>query len=99
TEQLGGDPNLVVASTDYLKALPDGMSKWINAPVVSLGTDGFGRSATREELRDFFEVDYRHIVFATLSALVREEMLPLSVVQEAGQRLAIDTERPNPARI
>jgi pyruvate dehydrogenase E1 component len=98
-QQLGEDPNLVVASTDYLKALPDGIAKWVNAPVVALGTDGFGRSATREELRDFFEVDYRHIVFATLSALVRQEVVPLSVVQEAGRQLEIDTERPNPARV
>jgi pyruvate dehydrogenase E1 component len=98
-QQLGPDPNLVVASTDYLKALPDGLAKWINAPVVALGTDGFGRSATREELRDFFEVDYRHIVFATLSALVRQEQVPLSVALEAGAKLEIDTERPNPARV
>ena len=45
---------LVVASTDYLKALPDSIAKWVNARVISLGTDGFGRSDTREVLRDFF---------------------------------------------
>ncbi len=98
-EQLGDDPNLVVASTDYLKALPDGISKWVNAPVVTLGTDGFGRSATRDELRDFFEVDYRHVVFATLSALVRQEQIPLSVALDAGARLGIDPERPDPATV
>ena len=95
-EQLGADPNLVVASTDYLKALPDSIAKWVNARVISLGTDGFGRSDTREVLRDFFEVDAKHIAYAALSGLARDEQLPVSVVLEAGKTLGIDPERPNP---
>jgi pyruvate dehydrogenase E1 component len=96
-EQLGEQPNLVVAASDYLKALPDGIAKWVNARFVALGTDGFGRSDTREVLRDHFEVDARHIAFAALSALAREEQIPGSVAAEAGKTLELDTERANPA--
>ncbi len=95
-EQLGSEPNIVVAASDYMKALPDGLAKWVNARFVALGTDGFGRSETREVLRDHFEVDARHIAFAALSALARDEQIPASVATEAGKALKIDTERPNP---
>ena len=98
-ELLGDEPNIVVATSDYMQALPDGLAKWIDAPVVSLGTDGFGRSDTREVLRDFFEVDSRHIAFVALSALSREEQITSSVVTEAIDALGIDPERPNPARL
>jgi pyruvate dehydrogenase E1 component len=67
--------------------------------VVALGTDGFGRSATRAELRDFFEVDARHITLATLSALAHEEEIPAGVARQAIEDLAINPERPNPATV
>jgi pyruvate dehydrogenase E1 component len=95
-ECLGDQPNVCVASSDYVKALPDGIAKWVNARFVSLGTDGFGRSDTREVLRDFFEVDARHVAFAALSALAREEEIPASVATGAAKTLKIDTERRNP---
>lgn len=98
-EQLGDQPSLVVAASDYMKALPDGLAKWVDARFISLGTDGFGRSDTREALRDHFEVDARHIAFAALSALARDEQVPASVATEAGQRLELDVERPNPATV
>jgi pyruvate dehydrogenase E1 component len=98
-EQLGDQPNLVVAASDYMKALPDGLAKWVNARFVALGTDGFGRSEAREALRDHFEVDARHIAFAALSALAREEQIPASVAVEAGEALGIAPERPNPATV
>ncbi len=98
-EQLGDEPALVVAASDYLKALPDGLAKWLNTRVIALGTDGFGRSDTREVLRDFFEVDARHVAFAALSGLARDEQIPVSVAIEAGQTLGIDPERPNPATL
>jgi pyruvate dehydrogenase E1 component len=98
-QMLGEDPTLVVSATDYLKSLPDSIAKWVDAPLVALGTDGFGRSATRAELRDFFEVDARHIAFATLSALVRDEALSASVAQQAMEDLKIDPERVNPATL
>ncbi len=98
-EQLGDQPNLVVAASDYMKALPDALAKWVNARFVALGTDGFGRSETREALRDHFEIDARHLAFAALSALVREEQIAARVAVEAGKALGIDPERPNPATI
>jgi pyruvate dehydrogenase E1 component len=95
-ECLGDQPNVVVAASDYVKALPDGIAKWTNTRFVSLGTDGFGRSDTREVLRDFFEVDARHVAFAALSALAREEQIPASIAISAARTLKIDTERRNP---
>ncbi len=92
-----GDGQIVVAASDYMKGLPDGLAKWVDAPLVALGTDGFGRSDTREALRDFFEVDARHIAFAALSALARDEQIPVSVALQATEALQIDPERPNPA--
>ena len=99
TQQLGDDPTLVVGVSDYLKALPDSIAKWVDVPLVALGTDGFGRSGTRDELRDFFEVDERHITLATLSALARDEQVPVSVAQQAIEDLKINPERPNPATV
>ncbi|HUF53292.1 MAG TPA: pyruvate dehydrogenase (acetyl-transferring), homodimeric type [Dehalococcoidia bacterium] len=98
-ELLGDQPNLVVAASDYMKALPDGIAKWIDARLVALGTDGFGRSETRAALRDHFEVDSRHIAFAAISALARDEAIPASVVTEAAKSLEIDPDRPNPATV
>jgi pyruvate dehydrogenase E1 component len=98
-EQLGDQPNVVVAASDYMKALPDGLAKWVDARFVTLGTDGFGRSDTRETLRDFFEVDSRHIAFAAMSALAREEQIPGSAAAMAGKTLGIDAETPNPATV
>jgi pyruvate dehydrogenase E1 component len=63
---------------------------------VLLGTDGYGRSDTRSALRDFFEVDARHIAFAALVALAREKRVTLSVVEKAGKKLDIDPEKVNP---
>jgi pyruvate dehydrogenase E1 component len=62
-----------------------------------LGTDGFGRSENRPALRDFFEVDAKHIVLATLTALARENKVPLGTVQQAVKDLGINPEKPNPA--
>jgi pyruvate dehydrogenase E1 component len=66
---LADTPGIVVAASDYLKSQPDMISRWIGRPVVTLGTDGFGRSEDRASLRDFFEVDARYIAAATLSGL------------------------------
>jgi pyruvate dehydrogenase E1 component len=65
--------------------------------LVSLGTDGFGRSENRVALRDFFEVDAKHIVLATLGALAREKKIGLDVVQKSIQDLGINPEKANPA--
>jgi pyruvate dehydrogenase E1 component len=65
--------------------------------LVSLGTDGFGRSESRAALRDFFEVDARHITVATLHALAEENQIKPEVVQRAIKELEINAEKPDPA--
>ena len=90
-------PGVFVAASDYVKALPDSIDKWLPRPLVSLGTDGFGRSEGRASLRDFFEVDHRYVVVATLSALAREGQIEQSVVANAIRSLGINPDKPNPA--
>jgi pyruvate dehydrogenase E1 component len=85
-----------VVASDYMKVLPNALSRWFPKPPVVLGTDGFGRSDGRRALRDFFEVDARHIVFATLGALLREGVIAAEVVQRAMQDLDIQPNKVNP---
>ncbi|PYX07139.1 MAG: hypothetical protein DMG85_12100, partial [Acidobacteria bacterium] len=66
-------------------------------PLVALGTDGFGRSENRASLRDFFEVDAKHIVLATLTALARDKQKTQGSLQQAIKDLGINPEKPNPA--
>jgi len=63
----------VVAASDYIRALPDGIRPWVNRPYTVLGTDGFGRSDYRRALRRFFEVDREHVTVAALNAIGRRE--------------------------
>ncbi|MBD93132.1 MAG: pyruvate dehydrogenase (acetyl-transferring), homodimeric type [Acidobacteria bacterium] len=93
---LGAAPGAVVAASDYLKALPDSLSQWLETPLVSLGTDGFGRSDTRESLREFFEVDARFITVATLATLARQGTIEPTVVAQAISDLGIDAEKVDP---
>ena len=86
-----------IAASDYMKILPESLSKWVPGQLVSLGTDGFGRSENRAALRDFFEVDAKHIVLATLGALAREKKIGTDVVKRAVQELGIKPEKANPA--
>jgi pyruvate dehydrogenase E1 component len=88
---------VLVAASDYVKALPDSIDKWLPRPLSTLGTDGFGRSESRASLREFFEVDYRYVILATLSALVKDGTLDPSIVQQALQAHDINPEKPNPA--
>jgi len=97
TQQLKDAPGVFVAASDYVKALPDSIDRWLPRPLESLGTDGFGRSESRASLRDFFEVDHRYIVIATLRALAKDGKLAPSVVQEAIRALGVNAEKPNPA--
>jgi pyruvate dehydrogenase E1 component len=88
----------VVAATDYMRAFPDQIREWVgDRRFAVLGTDGFGRSDYRKALRDFFEVDRRYVVVATLSALARDGAVPTEKVAEAIERYGIDPERPAPA--
>ncbi len=85
-----------VSASDYVKALPDSVSKWFPGRLYSLGTDGFGRSETREALRDFFEVDAKHIVFVTLVALFKEGKIQDKLLDKAAKELGIDPKKRNP---
>jgi pyruvate dehydrogenase E1 component len=97
TQCLENAEGVLVAASDYLKALPDSIDRWMPRRLTSLGTDGFGRSEGRAALRDHFEVDSNHIVVATLDALAREGTINASVVQKAIKDLGINPDKPNPA--
>ena len=96
TECLAETEGVLVAASDYLKALPNLISRWTPRRLASLGTDGFGRSESRAALRDFFEVDARFIAFAALYELLREGKIEASVVQNAAKDLEINLDKPNP---
>ena len=93
---LAKERGVYVMASDYVKALPESIARWFPNPPVSLGTDGFGRSETREALRDHFEVDYRFIALGALSALAREGLIESAVVVQAMKDLDIDPAKPNP---
>jgi pyruvate dehydrogenase E1 component len=95
-QQLGAEKGVFVAATDYLKALPALVAKWVPGEMVLLGTDGYGRSDSRAALRDFFEVDARHIAYGGLVALAREKRVKQALVEEAADKLEIDPEKANP---
>jgi pyruvate dehydrogenase E1 component len=96
TECLAGSDGVLVAASDYLKALPNLISQWTPRRLAALGTDGFGRSDGRAALRDFFEVDARFITLATLNELLREGKIDAAMVQKAVKELEINIEKPNP---
>ena len=96
---LDGTDGVYVAASDYVKALPESVGRWFPKAPVALGTDGFGRSESRAELRRFFEVDAAAIVIATLDALAREGRIEREVVRDAIDDLGIDTEAPNPVTV
>jgi pyruvate dehydrogenase E1 component len=96
TSQFEKNDGVIVASSDYVKALPDSISKWLPKPLASLGTDGFGRSEGRNELRNFFEVDARYITLAALLSLAKENKIKMSVVTNAVKDLNINPDKLNP---
>ncbi len=95
--QLSGKQGPVIAATDYMRAYADQIRPYVKAPYVTLGTDGYGRSDTRQKLRHFFEVDAKFIVLAALKALVGTGDLPASAVTDAIKRYKIDPNKLNPA--
>jgi pyruvate dehydrogenase E1 component len=95
-EQLKDAKGVLVAASDYLKILPDALSRHLPRPIVALGTDGFGRSEAREELRDFFEVDAKHIALATLYALAQAGELKAAEVSKAIETLGVNPDKLNP---
>jgi pyruvate dehydrogenase E1 component len=97
TQCLGEAPGVIVAASDYLKVLPDGIDRWTPRRIRSLGTDGFGRSEDRASLRDFFEVDRRFVVLATLTELADAGELDRAVLTKAITDLKIDADKKPPA--
>jgi pyruvate dehydrogenase E1 component len=95
SEQLGGR-GPVVAASDYLKLVPDQISRWVGQPFLPLGTDGFGRSDTREALRRHFEIDAEHIAVGALHTLQLCEQFAPGDVAAAIRALGIDPERIDP---
>jgi pyruvate dehydrogenase E1 component len=96
-ECLNKTEGVIVAASDYVKALPNSIDRWLNRPIVALGTDGFGRSEGRTQLREFFEVDARFVAVGALSALAREKQIDAKLVEKAIKDLGIDPEKKNPA--
>nr|MBA4169820.1 pyruvate dehydrogenase (acetyl-transferring), homodimeric type [Chloroflexota bacterium] len=86
----------IVAATDYMKAVPDMVARWIDRPFTVLGTDGFGRSDTREALREHFEVNAEHIAYAALHALCIDGKATPDELNRAIAELEIDPERVHP---
>jgi pyruvate dehydrogenase E1 component len=93
---LADTQGVLVAASDYLKTLPNMISKWMPRRLAALGTDGFGRSEGRTSLRDFFEVDAKFIVLATLHELNADGKIDAKVVEKAIQDLGIVQNKPNP---
>ena len=99
TRALEGAEGPVIAASDWVKAVPDLIGRFVPAPYVVLGTDGYGRSDTRAKLRRHFEVDAEHIVVATLSALAASGDVKPEAVAEAIRRYDIDPDRSNPVSL
>ncbi|KAA3630396.1 MAG: pyruvate dehydrogenase (acetyl-transferring), homodimeric type, partial [Proteobacteria bacterium] len=96
TSCLSGDNSPVVAATDYICAFADQIRQFIPQRYSVLGTDGFGRSDTRSNLRHYFEVDRYYVALAAMKALADEELVPVARVKEAIKKYEIDVNKPNP---
>ena len=93
---LKGRRGPVICATDYIRTYADQIRKWVPVRYEVLGTDGFGRSDTRQQLRKHFEVNKYHVVIAALKALADEGQLPAGKVAEAIKKYGIDPEKINP---
>jgi pyruvate dehydrogenase E1 component len=99
TSVLGVDGGPIVAATDWMKALPDMVARWLPPYYASLGTDGFGRSDTRENLRRHFEIDPPHIAAAVLSELARCGAMPSDKAAKAIDALGVDPKKLDPLSV
>ena len=96
TQCLEKEKGVFVAASDYMKALPDSIAKWVPGPLASLGTDGYGRSDTREKLRDHFEVDAKFVGLATLNSLMNQGEVKLATVEKYIKEQEIKVDKLNP---
>ena len=99
TECLAGTSGPIVASTDYLRTFADQIRAFVPRRYAVLGTDGFGRSDTREQLRNFFEVDRRYVVVTALKALADDGVVSTDTVSAAIERYGIDPAKPDPTTV
>jgi len=97
SQALGNAQGVFVAATDYLKLLPESVSSWVPGRLITLGTDGFGRSDGREHLRAFFEVNANHIAYAALHGLALDGGITTERVTKALSELGINPEKEDPA--
>jgi pyruvate dehydrogenase E1 component len=95
-ECLGDRTGPFIAASDYMKIVPDQIRQWVPGRFVVLGTDGYGRSDSRAQLRHHFEVDHQHIVVAALKALADEGKLDMKTVRSSIERFKLDPNKPNP---
>jgi pyruvate dehydrogenase E1 component len=98
-EALAGREGPFIAATDYMKTVADQVRQWVPGRYVALGTDGFGRSDSRAELRRFFEVDRHYVVVAALKALADEGKIDVQTVSVAMKKFGIDPEKSNPLTV
>jgi len=96
TQTLQNEKGVFVSASDYMKVLGDSIRNWVPGPYTVLGTDGFGRSESRPALRDFFEVDAKHIVWATLVSLNEQKQIGDDVLTKAQGELKINPQKLNP---
>lgn len=94
-----GGAGVFVAASDYVKAMPCSIAKWLPGSLVALGTDGFGRSDIRSSLRDYFAVDARHIAFAALKALADQDKIDREIVKKALTDLEINPDSLSPLSV
>jgi pyruvate dehydrogenase E1 component len=99
TSILEGVEGPFIAASDFMKALPDLIREWIPGRLTSMGTEGFGMSDTREELRRHFEIDREMITIGVLDALRKEGKVSAQVVAEAIEELGVDPEKIEPLSI
>jgi pyruvate dehydrogenase E1 component len=93
---LGNKEGLIVAASDYIKTYADQIRPYISRSFYSFGTDGYGRSDGRKNLRKFFEVDKEYIVTYALSALAKEQLISSKYAEEAMKKYKIDKDKPIP---
>jgi pyruvate dehydrogenase E1 component len=98
-QALGDRDGPFIAATDYVKTVPDQIRQWVPGRYVVLGTDGYGRSDSRAELRRFFEVDRHYVVVAALKALADEGKIDRDTVVRAIKQFGIDPDKPNPPSV
>jgi pyruvate dehydrogenase E1 component len=96
-QALFGVPGPIVAASDYVSAVPLSIAPWVGPDYTVLGTDGFGRSEAREELRRFFEVDAENIAMAALAALAKKGQYAKAKLGQAIVTLGLNPDKANPA--